>query len=52
MGLKDKIDGMSDQEKIDLLASDGLLVKRPILSDGKETVLVGFKEEEYEEKVR
>lgn len=50
LGLKDKLATMSDDEKIELLASDGMLVKRPlvIVDDGKE-VLVGFKEKEWEE---
>ena len=47
MGLKDKLQGMSESEMLALLASDGMLVKRPILvSDEK--VLIGFKEAEYE----
>lgn len=50
LGLKDKLTTMSDDEKIELLASDGMLVKRPlvIIDNGKE-VLVGFKEKEWEE---
>lgn len=48
MGLKDKLADMSEEEQIGLLASDGLLVKRPILLSGK-NVLVGFKESEWEE---
>ena len=47
LGLKDKIDKMSEDEQISLLASDGMLVKRPLLIAG-ETVLAGFKETEYE----
>lgn len=47
LGLKDKLDTMEDDEKIKILASDGMLVKRPILI-GEDTVLVGFKEEEWE----
>ena len=39
---------MSLSEKLDLLAADGMLVKRPILVEG-DTVLVGFKETEWEE---
>lgn len=47
MQLKDKLPGMSEDEMFKLLASDGLLVKRPIaVADGK--VLVGFKETEWE----
>ena len=47
LGLKDKIPGMSDTEVFDLLSTDGMLVKRPILIDG-DRVLVGFKEAEWE----
>lgn len=46
MGLKDKLPDMSVDEKLSLLATDGLLVKRPILIDGG-SVLVGFKEDEW-----
>ncbi|MFD0827157.1 arsenate reductase family protein [Neobacillus sp. M.A.Huq-85] len=49
LGIKDKMKSASDEELIDLLASDGMLIKRPILTDG-EKVTVGFKEEEYEQK--
>ena len=48
MELKDKLTDMTDDEQIKLLATDGMLVKRPILVHGKR-VLVGFKEKEYEE---
>lgn len=47
MGLKDKLPQMSEQEMIALLATDGMLVKRPILVT-EDTVLVGFKEAEWE----
>ncbi len=46
--LKDKLPGMTEDEQYALLASDGMLVKRPILVEG-EHVLVGFKEAEWEE---
>lgn len=46
LALKDKVPGMSEEEKIALLASDGMLVKRPVLVTD-EKVLVGFKEEEW-----
>ena len=50
LGLKDKLATMSDDEKIELLASDGMLVKRPwVVIDGGKEVLVGFKEKEWEE---
>lgn len=48
MGLKDKLANMTEEEMYSLLASDGMLVKRPIfISGGK--VLVGFKEITWEE---
>ena len=47
MGLKDKLKTMTDQEMLDLLATDGMLVKRPILVTD-DAVLVGFKEAEYQ----
>ena len=47
MGLKDKLPSMTDDEMYELLASNGMLVKRPLLVlDGN--VLVGFKESEWE----
>lgn len=48
LGLKDKLLSMSEEEKLRLLASDGMLVKRPLLimEDG---VLIGFKEAEWRE---
>ena len=39
---------MSDKEKITLLASDGMLIKRPLLVKGKK-IYIGFKEREWEE---
>lgn len=50
MGLKDKLPDMSEEEQLKLLATNGMLVKRPIVVDG-ETVLTGFKEAEWEEKI-
>lgn len=47
MQLKDKLPGMTPEEKYALLASDGMLVKRPLLVTD-ETVLTGFREEEWE----
>ena len=46
--LKDKLPGMETQEKLALLASDGMLVKRPMLI-ADDFVLVGFKEQEWSE---
>lgn len=48
LGIKAKLDaGMSDEECFDLLATDGMLVKRPLVV-GEGFVLVGFKEPEWE----
>ena len=47
MNLKDRLPDMTEQEQIELLASNGMLVKRPILGKD-ETVLVGFRETEWE----
>lgn len=48
--LKDKLPDMSEEEQLELLASDGMLVKRPVLV-GDDFVLTGFKEEEWTEKL-
>ncbi|MDE6426123.1 MAG: arsenate reductase family protein [Ruminococcus sp.] len=48
MNLKDKLPEMSEDEQLKLLATDGMLVKRPILIT-ENNVLVGFKEKEWEE---
>lgn len=51
MGLKDKLDTMSEEEQLKLLATDGMLVKRPlIISDN--TILTGFRQKEWEEKLK
>ncbi|WP_090818217.1 arsenate reductase family protein [Paenibacillus sp. yr247] len=47
MNLKDKLQSMSQEQMLDLLASNGRLIKRPIVTDGRK-VTVGFKEDEYE----
>ena len=44
--LKDKLPQMSEEEQIQLLASDGMLVKRPLIVED-ERILVGFKEKEW-----
>ncbi|MCI1694512.1 arsenate reductase family protein [Aneurinibacillus aneurinilyticus] len=47
LGLKDRLKDMSEEEMLDLLATDGKLIKRPLIAaEGK--VTVGFKEEEME----
>ncbi len=48
LNLKEKLPNMTDKEKIELLSSDGMLIKRPLLITDKE-ILVGFKEKEWEE---
>lgn len=50
MQLKEKLGAMSEEEMLSLLATDGMLVKRPLLI-GEDFVLVGFKESEWEEMV-
>ena len=51
MKLKEKLDHLTMDEKIALLASNGKLIKRPLLvkEDG---ILIGFKEKEYQELIR
>ncbi|KDE95743.1 arsenate reductase [Staphylococcus sp. TE8] len=48
LNLKDKLKDMSDDEKLDLLASDGMLVKRPLAISG-EKITLGFKENQYKD---
>ena len=50
MGLKDKLPNMSEEEQLRLLATDGMLVRRP-LSISEDFILVGFKEKEWSEKL-
>lgn len=50
MNLKDKLKDMSEEEQLKLLATDGMLVKRPLVI-ADEFVLTGFKEKEWEEKI-
>lgn len=50
LGLRDRLPAMSEEEQLTLLASDGMLVKRPILV-GEDFVLVGFKEADWTEKL-
>ena len=51
MGLKDKLPQMSEDEMLKRLAADGMLVKRPLLV-GDDFVLVGFKEAEWESRLK
>ena len=50
MELKGKLPTMSEEEQLKLLATDGMLVKRPLII-GKDFVLVGFKESEWSDKL-
>ncbi len=50
MQLKDKLSGMNEEEQLRLLATNGMLVKRPIVVK-EDTVLVGFKETEWNERL-
>lgn len=50
LGLKDIVKSASDDKLLEILASDGMLIKRPIAFDGK-NVLIGFKEDEWKEKL-
>lgn len=48
LGLKDKIPTMSEEEQLDLLTSEGMLIKRPLVTDGVKAT-VGFKESDFAE---
>lgn len=50
-GMKDKIKTLSEDELLDILASDGMMVKRPLII-GEDKVLVGFKEPEWESNLK
>ena len=50
MQLKEKLPSMSEEEQLRLLATDGMLVKRPVIVEG-DMVLTGFKEPEWTEKL-
>ena len=50
MSLKDKLPQMSEEEQLELLSTDGMLVKRPIIIND-DTILVGFRQEEWEQKL-
>ena len=50
MGLKDKLPSMSDEEQLQLLATDGMLVKRPLIISN-DVILTGFREKEWGEKL-
>lgn len=50
LNLKEKLPNMTDEQKIKLLASNGMLIKRPLFINDK-TVLIGFKEKEWRENI-
>ena len=51
LGLKDKLPDMTEEEQINLLATDGMRVKRPLVI-GDDFVLIGFKEAQWAEKLK
>lgn len=51
MNLKDKLPEMSEEEQLKLLSTDGMLVKRPLVVNG-DTVLTGFREKDWEERLK
>ena len=51
LGLKDKLPTMSEEEQLQLLATDGMLVKRPLIVRD-DFVLTGFKEDQWSEKLK
>ncbi|WP_290771435.1 arsenate reductase family protein [Anaerofustis sp.] len=51
LNLKDKLQNMSEEEMIEVLASDGMLVKRPIIIKNN-IILTGFKEKEWQDKIK
>ena len=51
LNLKDKLPNITDEEKIKILASDGMLVKKPIFISDK-GILIGFKEEEWKDTLK
>lgn len=51
LGLKDKLPGLTEEKQYEVLGEDGMLVKRPLVV-GEDFVLIGFKEEEWQEKLK
>jgi arsenate reductase len=47
LGMKEKVASLSDEELLEILASDGMLIKRPLTTDSKK-VTVGFNEDQFE----
>lgn len=50
LNLKDKLKNLSEEEQFELLSSDGMLIKRPLLVKG-DKIIIGFKEGEWEQKL-
>ena len=50
MNLKDRLPIMSEEERLKLLATNGMLIKRPLVING-DIIMVGFKEAEWSEKL-
>ena len=50
LGLKDKLKNMSEEDQIKLLATDGMLVKRPLMI-ADDFILTGFRENEWQDKM-
>ena len=48
LNLKEKLQSINDEEKIEILSSDGMLIKRPLLIT-EDKIIVGYKENEYKE---
>ena len=51
LNLKDRLPAMTEEEQLRLLATDGMLVKRPLVITDN-TILTGFREKEWEEKLK
>ena len=52
MQLKDKLPEMSEEEQLKILSTEGMLVKRPIIETEDNIVLTGFRQKEWEEKLK
>ena len=51
MGLKNRILGMTEEQQLDLLSTNGMLIRRPLIISGQE-ILIGFKEKEWEKSLK
>ncbi len=52
LNLKEKIINMKNEDASEILSSDGMLIKRPIITNGKDMLIIGFKESEWNEKIK